>query len=106
MHAGAADVAAALAGAAVTEPGGRLLNVGTGAQLVSVVGDARTAADPVTHRYRTADAGRWYAMAAVQNAGLALAWAADRLGADRATAEAEAFARPAGDAGDPLFVPP
>ena len=44
-------------------------------------------------------------MAAVQNAGLALDWASPRLGADRATAEAEAFARAPGDPGDPLFVP-
>ena len=105
VHAGAADVAAALVGAAVTEPGGRLLNVGTGAQLVTVVADPRTAIDPVTHRYRATQAGRWYAMAAVQNAGLALDWASERLGADRATAEAEAFARAPGGPGDPLFVP-
>jgi xylulokinase len=109
VHAGAADAAAALVGAAVTEPGGRLLNVGTGAQLATVVPDARTVAEPVTHRYRTASAapaaGRWYAMAAVQNAGLALDWVSTRLGADRATAEGEAFVRDPGDPGDPLFVP-
>ena len=104
VHAGSADAAAALVGAAVTAPEGRLLNVGTGAQLVTVVADARTGAEPVTHRYRAAAEGRWYAMAAVQNAGLALDWASARLGADRATAEAEAFALDPGDPADPLFV--
>lgn len=75
--AGAGDTPAALLAA---DPGGLLVNFGTGAQVL--VGRAvpdRGDADPATHLY--ADAGdRWYAMAALQNGGLALDWVARTLG--------------------------
>jgi len=86
---GAADTAAALLVA-----GGRMLNVGTGAQLAQRVEEPLPATDtPVCHRFRMAGDG-WYALAAVQNAGLAIDWARRVLGAD---------AEPR--AGGPLFVP-
>jgi xylulokinase len=103
VHAGAADTAAALVGAGVERPGGRLLNLGTGAQLVTVVDRPDAAASPTTHRYRAA-AGGWYAMGAVQNAGLAIDWARRLLGATWEEAEREAFARGAAEDA-PLFLP-
>jgi xylulokinase len=102
VHAGAGDAAAALVGAGVTQPGQRMLNIGTGAQLVTIVDRADPAPAPTTHRYRAARGG-WYAMAAVQNAGLALGWARELLGASWEEAEREAFADSATD--DPLFLP-
>ena len=76
---GAADTAAALLGAGLT-PGEAQLSTGTGGQL------ARRLAEPVidrrgrTHLYRDAGDG-WYAMAAIQNAGIAIDWAIGLLGA-------------------------
>jgi len=64
VYGGAADTAAALVGAGVTRPGQRLLNVGTGAQLVTIVERPAAVKRPTTHRYRAARGG-WYAMAAV-----------------------------------------
>ena len=73
---GAADTAAAWLGAG----GGRILNVGTGAQLVAPA-LAGVPEDPRCHRFRDACDG-WYALAAVQNAGLAIDWARRILGGD------------------------
>jgi xylulokinase len=103
VHVGAADAAAALLGAGMTRAGRRLLNVGTGAQLVTVVDGLRIADAPTTHRYRAVGSG-WYAMAAVQNAGLALGWVRELLGVSWEAAEREAFASDGRD-GDPLFLP-
>jgi xylulokinase len=104
VHAGAADAAAALLGAGVTQPGQRVLNVGTGAQLVTIVDRPQPAPRPTTHRYR-ATRGGWYAMAAVQNAGLALGWAREVLAASWEEAEREAFATEAAGVDEPLFLP-
>jgi xylulokinase len=78
---GAADTAAALVVA-----GGRMLNLGTGAQLAQPADEAlpRTSA-PTCHRFRAAGDG-WYALAAVQNAGLAIDWAERVLGPGPAAA--------------------
>jgi xylulokinase len=101
--AGAADTAACLLGAGVSRPGERLLNLGTGAQLVTVVAaPAPVPAAPTTHRYRAVRG--WYAMGAVQNAGLALGWALAALGAGWDEAEA-ALADGRLDTGEALFVP-
>lgn len=78
--AGAADVAAALAGAGLAV-GQAQVSIGTGAQLVIPTDDLHLAATPVTHRYRRAEPSGWYAMAAVQNAGLAMEWVREVLGA-------------------------
>jgi xylulokinase len=87
---GAADTAAAWLGAG----GGRILNVGTGAQLVARAGGTPPA-DPRCHRFRAAGPG-WYSLAAVQNAGLAIDWARRVLGGETPAP---------GAASGPLFVP-
>jgi xylulokinase len=104
VYAGAGDTAAALVGSGITEPGQRILNIGTGAQLVTIVDRVEPAAAPTTHRYRAARGG-WYAMAAVQNAGLALGWARELFAASWEEAERDAFANTATAAPDPLFLP-
>jgi xylulokinase len=86
---GAADTAAALLVA-----GERMLNLGTGAQLAQRTDAALPAVDaPTCHRFRAAGED-WYALAAVQNAGLALDWAR-RLMGDEGEPRV----------GGPLFVP-
>ncbi len=71
MVAGAGDTPAALVGGGGLGPGEVQVNLGTGAQILMGRDIARPVADPVTHLY--ADAGTaWYAMVAIQNAGLAL----------------------------------
>ncbi|QBI19556.1 xylulose kinase [Egibacter rhizosphaerae] len=82
--AGAADTAAALRGAD-TPPGALQLGIGTGAQWVRPLDgatvDTRTLEpEQGLHCYRAAGEG-WYAMAAVQNAGLAFEWAWEVLDA-------------------------
>ena len=55
------------------------INLGTGAQVLLAGVAADTRADPDTHLYGDTEGG-WYAMAAVQNAGLALDWVMTVLG--------------------------
>jgi xylulokinase len=113
---GAGDTAAALLATGL-EVGQTQLTVGSGAQVVQLrerpaeagPGTSPVAdpvADPVTHLYRAAEPQRWYAMAAVQNAGLALDWVRAVLGVNweqlYAVLEAEP---PAGDGHEPVFVP-
>src|SRR5437763_12396346 len=88
---GAADTAAAALGSGLLEPGPMLLTVGTGAQIVAPL--VRPLRDPSgrTHCYRAAAPHRWYAMAAIQNAGLALEWARGVLGMSWEAVYAEAF---------------
>jgi xylulokinase len=71
---GAADTAAAALGTGLLIPGPIQLTLGTGAQLLQL--SSEPIADPTgrTHLYRAADGVNWYAMAAVQNAGLVLDW--------------------------------
>ena len=76
---GAADTAAALLGAGLVS-GEWQLTTGTGGQLARLTDERPTDADPTTHLFRTTgiDAGppdRWYEMAAIQNAGIAIDWA-------------------------------
>jgi xylulokinase len=82
VAAGAADTAAALLATGLTDPHDVQLSVGTGGQLVRPVLRPDPAAAPRTHLYRAAAPDQWYAMAAIQNAGLALDWARRTLGAD------------------------
>src|SRR5581483_11197682 len=76
---GAADTAAALVGTGLASPGAVQLTVGTGAQVVVV----RTAPQPDPklryHVYSAAQSNLWYALAAVQAAGVAFTWAFERL---------------------------
>ncbi|PZF97022.1 FGGY-family carbohydrate kinase [Micromonospora deserti] len=79
------------------------LNLGTGAQLLRRVAAPQPVRSPVTHLYVAADHG-WYAMAAVQNAGLALDWAGFVLGLSWPELVAAAQESPAG-AGGVSFLP-
>jgi xylulokinase len=74
VAAGAADTAAALLATGLSDPAEVQLSVGTGGQIVRPVPRPAPASSPRTHLYRAAAPDRWYAMAAVQNAGLALDW--------------------------------
>lgn len=107
VAAGAADTAAASLGTGLLGEGAVQLTVGTGGQIVAPrelpSGDPRRR----THLFRAAHedpSGRFYAMAAVQNAGLALEWVLGVLGASWDEAYGEAFAVPPG-AGGVLFLP-
>ncbi len=107
VAAGAADTAAAALGCGLLEPGPVQLTVGTGAQIFSVRSRLTYAPNPKTHLYRSvteASAGRYYAMAAVQNAGLALEWTRKVLNVSWDEAYAEAFSVPPG-AGGVIFLP-
>src|SRR3954447_3174768 len=68
--AGGGDTAVAMLAAGA---GGLQVNLGTGAQVLRAGATPGPVDAPVTHLYRDAGNG-WYAMAAVQNAGLALDW--------------------------------
>jgi xylulokinase len=106
VAAGAADTAAAILGSGLRGPGLPQLTVGTGGQIVAV--RSRPAPDPREriHLYRTAweKPGRFYSMAAIQNAGLALEWARKVLGATWEDVYREVFDAPPG-AGNLLFLP-
>jgi len=93
VAAGAADTAAAILGTGLWEPGTPQLTVGTGGQIVALREDSAPDPDGRTHLYRTAwePAGRFYSMAAIQNAGLALEWARNMLGATWDDVYREAF---------------
>ena len=107
VAAGAGDTPSAALGMGLLEEGLLQLTVGTGGQIVAP--RRSPSPDPVrtTHLYRAAHdgaGGRFYAMAAVQNAGLALEWALGVLGASWEEAYREAFSVPPG-AGGVLFLP-
>ncbi|MDQ6713076.1 MAG: xylulokinase [Candidatus Dormibacteraeota bacterium] len=89
---GAADTAAAALAGGLLDPGPVQLTIGSGAQVVAP--RDRLAIDPTarTHLYRAAAPDRWYAMAAMQNAGIALEWARTILGATWDEVYDEAFA--------------
>jgi xylulokinase len=104
VAAGAADTAAAMLGCGLLRPGSVQLTVGTGGQIVAP--KTKPEPDPYgrTHLYRAAAPGLWYAMAAIQNAGLALEWVRKTLGASWEDVYEEAFAVPPG-AGGVVFLP-
>ena len=96
---GAADTAAAALGAGLLEPGTIQLTLGTGAQLIQIKSQPKRDPTARTHLYRAADTSHWYAMAAVQNAGLALDWVRRALGASWDELYASVDAVAAGSAG-------
>jgi xylulokinase len=101
---GSGDAAAAAVGTGLSGPGRVQMTVGTGAQILLLRDDP--AVDPTgrTHLYRSAVDGQWYAMAAVQNSGLALDWVRRTLGLEWPTLFAAArTGLPLGD--DPFFIP-
>lgn len=104
---GAGDTPAAALGTGLSEEGLAQLTVGTGGQIVAPREGLRGDLTLRTHLFRTAydgGGGRFYAMAAVQNAGLALEWALGVLGVSWEGAYREAFAVPPG-AGGVVFLP-
>lgn len=72
--AGAADTAAALVGNGWVKAGMAQLTVGTGAQIAFLRAQPVWDAQGKTHLFRAALPHQWYALAAIQNAGLALEW--------------------------------
>lgn len=81
VAAGAADTASAALGTGLLSPGPIQLTLGTGAQLIQLSSMPIIDSTGRTHLYRAADGANWYAMAAVQNAGLALNWVRQILNA-------------------------
>lgn len=78
---GGADTPCAALGLGMVEPGPVLLTVGTGAQLFAPTMGALPHPRFLTHTFRSTVESGWYAMAAVQNGGLALEWVLSALGA-------------------------
>jgi xylulokinase len=99
VAAGAADTAAAMLGTGLLLPGSAQLTVGTGGQIVVPLEAPEI--DPTfrTHTFRAAAPNCWYAMAAMQNAGLVLEWVREVLGAGWDEVYSEAFSVPAGAEG-------
>jgi xylulokinase len=103
LVAGSADTPAAVLAAGPLDTGGIQVNLGTGAQVLSVIDRPPVRADPPVHAYADAGSG-WYAMAAVQNAGLALDWVRRLFGLDWADL-LELAGRTAAGAGAVSFLP-
>ncbi len=77
--AGAADTAAGLLGSGLVQPGVVQLTIGTGAQLATLRDRPVRDRHGNTHLFRAALPQQWYALAAIQNAGLALEWVRQML---------------------------
>ena len=98
---GGADTPLALLAAGTTT--GLQVNLGTGAQLLRPGWSPAPAEDPPVHGYADAEGG-WYAMAALQNGGLAWSWVRGVLGLSWAELLAAAERTPPG-AGGVVFRP-
>jgi xylulokinase len=101
---GAADTAAAALAGGLFDPGPVQVTIGSGAQVVAPRDRLAIDRTARTHLYRAAAPDRWYAMAAIQNGGIALDWVRTTLGATWDEVYAEAFAVPASAEG--LFFLP
>jgi xylulokinase len=93
---GGGDTPMAMFGSGILKPGVVQLSIGSGAQIVAPRDAAIIDSSLHTHLYRAVTPNGWYAMAAMQNAGLALEWVRGMLGLDWDTAYLEAFAVPPG----------
>ena len=89
---GGGDTPTAMFGSGLLKPGAVQLSIGSGAQIVAPREAAIIDKSLRTHLYRAVTPNGWYAMAAMQNAGLALEWVRAMLGLDWETAYLEAFA--------------
>ncbi len=96
---GAADTAAAALSSGLIDPGSVQLTIGTGGQIVAPRDRLVIDTTVRTHCYRAAAPDRWYGMAAIQNAGLALEWVRAMLGASWDDLYREAFEVPPGSDG-------
>jgi xylulokinase len=101
---GAGDTAAAALGTGLLVPLTGQLTVGTAGQIIALLDHPEPDPTRRTHLYRAATPGCWYAMAAMQNVGLALEWARTVLGVTWTQVYDEAFTVPAG-AGGVSFLP-
>ncbi|KAM3116354.1 xylulokinase [Phormidesmis sp. 146-33] len=88
---GAADTAAALLGSGLLDPGIVQLTIGTAAQIATLRSEPIPHPHYHTHLYRSALPDQWYALAALQNAGLALEWVRNLLSMSWSEVYAEAF---------------
>ncbi len=95
VAAGAADTAAALLGSGL-KAGEVQLTIGSGAQIAVLLEQPQLDPTLRTHLYRAALPQQWYALAAMQNAGLALEWVCNMLNLSWAEAYREAQKVPAG----------
>jgi xylulokinase len=103
---GAGDTAAAAFGSGLYRDGTAQLTTGSGAQIVVMQG-SRPAFSPCLNAYRSASTGslpRWYVLAAMQNAGVALEWVRSTLGLSWAGAYERAFA-PDVKTSNAMFLP-
>ncbi len=101
---GAGDASAALLGSGLLDEGAVQLTVGTAAQITAIRETPMVDVSLRTHLYRAARPERYFAMAAMQNAGLALEWVRRVLGLSWELLYDEAFAVRAGSSGL-IFVP-
>ncbi len=99
---GGGDTPTAMFGAGIISPETVQLSVGSGAQIVAPRDTAVIDPSLRTHLYRAVTPKGWYAMAAMQNAGLALEWVRAMLGLDWETAYFEAFSV---ETNDLIFLP-
>ncbi len=102
---GSGDTAAALVGTGLSEIGPVQLTVGSAAQVVTLRRRPDPDPDLRYHVYASALPGLWYAMAAVQAAGVALSWALRAFNATWEEAYELLDAAPGHGADTPLFVP-
>jgi xylulokinase len=103
---GAGDTAAAAFGSGLYQDGAAQLTTGSGAQIVVMRG-SRPAFSPCLNAFRSASTSnlpRWYVMAAMQNAGVALEWVRSKLGLTWEEAYQRAFA-PGAPTSGAMFLP-
>ena len=102
---GAADTAAALVGTGLSEAGTVQLTVGSAAQVVTLRKLPRPDPQLRYHVFASAVPGLWYAMAAVQAAGVALSWALNAFNATWEEAYEVLDAARRGSTETPAFIP-
>jgi xylulokinase len=102
---GSADTAAALVGTGLFEVGPVQLTVGSAAQVVTLRKRPDPDPDLRYHVFASALPGLWYAMAAVQAAGVALSWALRVFNATWEEAYEMLDAAPSHGSNAPLFIP-
>jgi xylulokinase len=107
VAAGGGDTPVAAIGSGLLSDGAAQLTTGSGAQIVVLQKDL-PAPSPSLNCYRAvspADLPRWYIMAAMQNAGVALEWARSTLALSWDEAYAKAFDATAAQDRDVFFLP-
>jgi xylulokinase len=102
---GSADTAAALVGSGLSEIGPMQLTVGSGAQIVTLRKRPDPDPDLRYHVFASALPGLWYALAAVQAAGVALSWALQAFNATWEETDEVLDAVPANRDNSVVFVP-